>query len=289
MSRRASGRSRRREAEPEEAGNPERWTVSYMDMVTVMMCLFIVLFAISQVDQRKFEQLAGSLGEAFGQTSDFSLLDGQDGILDAQRVNGADDDLGTRILPSMVAAVEEDQAEHHRREAVREIESMRELRAEISTDLDSHGLGGEVSFRLSDRGLVIALVTDNVFFDPASAHLPSTSGEVIDVVGNTLRRIENRVDIEGHANVLPVGRTYETNWELSGDRSVKVLRHLTESNSIDPSRLRAVAYGDAHPTYVEEDNALDLNRRVDIVILSEAPEQVRHVIAELLEQNEERS
>lgn len=305
----ARGRGRRRGGhEEEEHINHERWAISYMDMVTVMMCLFIVLFAISQVDQVKFTRLAESLGAAFGSNaSELNVLDGGEGLLDAARIRPEAFE-GNAVLPNVPPVMslddegedaggeeggegldEEAAAEAAQQAALLEISGMEELRNAIRSDLEAEGLADEVAFRLTERGLVIGLVTENVFFEPASAHLPATTEQVIDVLAGRIYEVDNLVDIEGHANILQHTDPYPTNWELSGDRAIKVLRRLEEHGGISPQRLRALAYGDAHPTFVDEPNALDLNRRVDVVILSEAPEAVRDAVREILEQTAEGS
>lgn len=303
----SSGRKRGRKRggdHEDEHINHERWAISYMDMVTVMMCLFIVLFAISQVDQQKFERLADSLGAAFGgSASELSVLEGGEGLLDANRVRPeafegdgaiidvppvveADDDLDDEDEPS---TSEEEAAQAARDAALLEISGMEDLRAVLEADLEAEGLADEVAFRVTERGLVVGLVTENVFFEPASAHLPDTTEQVIDVLARRINQIDNLIDIEGHANILQHTDPYPTNWELSGDRAIKVLRRLEESGGVSPQRMRALAYGDAHPTFTEEPNALDLNRRVDVIILSDAPEAVRDAVREILDESQEES
>ncbi|PYG01063.1 chemotaxis protein MotB [Georgenia satyanarayanai] len=269
-----SSRRRRGGHEEEEEENSERWTVSYMDMVTVMMCLFIVLFAISQVDQVKFNELRESLAAGFGDASaSVSVVDGSSGVLDGAdtpSVDVAPVDGAAGISPLDGNPQQLAQAEARNLDAVRE---------SIRTELERAGLEDEVRFAITERGLVIGLVSENTFFSPASAAMPRTSLEVVDTIAATLRPLDNDILLEGHANPLPYTEPYETNWELSADRATKVLRRMVEHEGIAPTRVRAIGYGDAYPA-AEGPDALDLNRRVDVVVLSNEPETVRTLLPE---------
>ncbi|WP_454085666.1 OmpA/MotB family protein [Georgenia sp. Marseille-Q6866] len=268
----SSQRRRRGGHEEEEEENSERWTVSYMDMVTVMMCLFIVLFAISQVDQQKFSELRQSLAAGFGDaTPAVTVVDGSSGVLDGADspsvdVSPVDDAAG-------LSALEGGPGELAREEA----QALHAVRESIRTELEKEGLADEVRFSITERGLVIGLVSENTFFSPASAAMPRTSLEVVDTIAETLRPLENDILLEGHANPLPYTEPYDTNWELSADRATKVLRRMVEHEGIAPTRVRAIGYGDAYPA-AEGPDALDLNRRVDVVVLSNQPESVRTLL-----------
>jgi len=288
----AGPRGRRRRAVPEdEHVNHERWLVSYSDMITVLMALFIVLFAISQVDQEKYIALSKSLAAGFGDVRpdvSAAVLDGAPGVLEGLAPQHSDPDAGTAGLvdadsglgeqgttpapqasvdPALLAAAQAEAAHLGR------------IRDAIRAGLADHGLDGVVTFRIDERGLVLGLVADDVFFAPASAVLTDTARQVLDVAGPTLVGLAEQIAVEGHANVLPVSGRYPTNWELSADRATQVLRHLVERDGLPPGRVSAVGYGDARPVAGGLDDAsLALNRRVDLVVLSEAPESVRRLV-----------
>ena len=286
------GGRRRRHAEAEEHVNHERWLISYSDMITVLMALFIVLFAISQVDQEKYIALRESLAAGFGDGQvvvTASVLDGTEGILeggasgpDDGRFDStaglvdADDGLGMQgAAPQPVETVDPELLAAAREEAAH----LEQVREAILGGLRAHGLEGVVQFRIDDRGLVLGLVADDVFFGPASASLTQTARHVLDIAAPTLVGLREQIAVEGHANVLPVGGRYATNWELSADRATQVLRHLVESDGLPPGRVSAVGYGDARPVAPGMDEAsLAMNRRVDLVVLSDAPERVRELI-----------
>ena len=291
------GRSRRRGGHEEEHVNHERWLISYSDMITVLMALFIVLFAISQVDQDKYVALRDSLAAGFQDgTVTPSVLDGTSGTLDgtsivpdttpAQGTAGmvsADAGLGMQasqptttttstatVDPEVLAAAE------------REAAHLQQLQAQIAASLTANGLDGTVRFRIDERGLVLGLVADDVFFAAASAEMTETARRVLDVAGPSLVGIGEQISVEGHANVIPISGRYATNWELSADRATRVLRHLVEADGMPGGRIMAVGFGDTRPLVEgSSPDALVQNRRVDLVVLSAAPEQVRALIPAL--------
>ncbi|MFT0847541.1 flagellar motor protein MotB [Actinomycetaceae bacterium L2_0104] len=285
MSRAPAKRRRRRPVAAEQHASEERWAISYMDMVTVMMCLFIVLFAISQVDQQKFEQLSKSLGAAFGgDASQLQILDGNPGILDGQE--GTQSESEPLSVEQMLAASQMpgDDAAQIARE---EIANMQDLKEQLQSDLEALDLADEVSFRYTDRGLVVGLVTENVFFQPSQADLSETTVRVLDTIAPRIRDLPNEIAVEGHANVLPPNASYETNWELSVDRATKVTRHFTERGGIPGNRILATGFGDTRPLVTGKDpESLAMNRRVDIVVVTTATGEARDQLGQMVEQLE---
>ncbi|WP_263732621.1 flagellar motor protein MotB [Cellulomonas sp. SG140] len=292
-------RRRRKKVDDEEHTNAERWAVSYSDMMTVLMGLFIVLFAISQVDQQKFTALRDSLATGFGQgTVHSSVLESNPGVLDgvsaATNANEvgtaglvtADKGLGQQASAPQAAgaqpAASSPTTDPKLLLAARaEAAHLEQIRDAIKSELGAVGLSDAVDYKITERGLIIGLVAQDVFFGPESAQLTPTSQRVIDTLSPTLRGITEQVSIEGHANTLPVSGSgkYATNWELSSDRATQVLRRLVESDGMPADRIMAVGFGDARPEVPgADDQALAANRRVDLVVLSSAPDAVRKLL-----------
>ncbi|MPV39001.1 OmpA/MotB family protein [Georgenia subflava] len=275
---------RRRGGAEEEHANTERWTTSYMDMVTVMMCLFIVLFAISQVDQQKFFALRESLAASFGQPSSTNLqvLDGGKGVLAADSVVPDPPDVTNESGGPVQGA------EHAGNliQAEAEVAELLELRNRLAQALESRDAASDVTFAITDRGLVIGLVSEDVFFGAESAVLTEDSRTVIDALSPILAEDTHPLSIEGHANILPVTGRYETNWELSADRATQVLRRMVEQGGVAAGRTRAIGFGDAHPLPESHLDPLTVNRRVDVVVLSDAPEAVRALMPQVVAEAE---
>lgn len=274
----------RKGPDEEEHVNHERWLVSYSDMLTVLLGLFIVLYAMSQVDQAKYEALRASLSAGFGHES---ILVGETGVLDETDDVSSGAIEGISDVYSPVEPIDDlvvpDPQEALRAAAEAEVDRLEGVRQAIADRLSAAGLGSAVQMRITERGLVIGLVADDVFFAPASAELTVTARAVLDTIAPVLVAIDDEVAIEGHANVLPVSGRYATNWELSADRATQVLRRFVEGGGLPAGRVLAVGFGDARPIASGGDPAaLAMNRRVDVVVLSSAPEQVRAFVPSVL-------
>jgi chemotaxis protein MotB len=263
-------------------------------MITVLMALFIVLFAISQVDQEKYIALRSSLAEGFGEGSVTSAaLDGNAGVLDGTSaaadapdtgtagVVDADEGLGTQASnPSPVVSENPSSVDASVLAAAQaEVAHLQEVQQHILAALATQGLQDAVRFRVDDRGLVLGLVADDVFFAQGSATLTPTAMQVLDLAAPTLVGLQESISVEGHANTIPISGRYATNWELSSDRATQVLRHLVESDGMPGPRIQAVGFGDTRPLVPGGgDEAMTANRRVDMVILSAEPEAVRALL-----------
>lgn len=279
-----SSRRRRRGRGQEEAESSasERWLVSYADMLTVLVGLFIVLYAMSQVDQAKFEQLAASLAVGFGGAAP-SVLDSGTTILanTGPVVPDITPSLETALAglsgQSQTPAPNEVDPEDYAA-ARTEYEHLQELTKSLERALADQSLEGSVTYRITERGLVVGLVSDELFFVADTAELTDTSKRVVDTLAPVLDALPNELSIEGHANALPSVR-YPTNWELSADRATQVLRRFVEQGALSHTRIASVGFGESRPLV---DNAtahgLAANRRVDVVILSTQPEHVRELI-----------
>lgn len=264
---------RRHRPEEEEEHPDERWMASYMDMVTVLMCMFIVLYAMSTVDQEKFAQLKSSLATGFGQVETATV----------------DTAVGVVVPPEMVddtETLEPDAVEA----AAKEIEELTELKERIEMGLEDRGMASHVRFEIDERGLTIRLVSSEMFFEPDRAALTADAVSVLDTIGPILAPTDYRVSVEGHTAQVRQLTDEALDWELSSSRAVNVLRYLSEPGGVDYTRLQAVGLGESRPltggTTAEE---LAMNRRVDIIVLSGESEQVRQLIPGLLEEQQAES
>lgn len=280
------GRPRRRKAhQEEEHENHERWAVSYADMMTVLVGLFIVLYSISQVDQAKFEELRQSLAVGFGHRAP-SVIEGSDGALTGvEAVEVTPDlsaDVGADSSPVMPSPETDGLTETERNlvAAQVELDRLEEIAGQVSTALAGQGLGDRVRYRITERGLVIGMVADDVFFTPDAATLTATALRVIDTVTPVLKATGNELSVEGHANTLP-SLNYPTNWELSADRATQVLRRMVEVGRVPANGIVAAGFGDARPLDDPTADPIEANRRVDVVLLSGVPEEIRQLLPQL--------
>lgn len=268
----------------EEHENHERWMVTYADMVTLLMVLFIVMFAMGQVDEDRFEQLKSGLSAGFGNES---VVVGGSSTLQASGVTAVDSvvpDAGDDMGPAQLEAVNDEirrqgllRTQRIRAEAEAEVTRLIAIRDRIQARLDAEGLGDDVVATIDRRGLSVSLVSRHVVFRGHSAELSERGARVVRTLAPVLRRIPDELQIDGHTNQVDVEPLYyDTDWDLSSARAVTVLRYLQEDLGIDAERLSAAAFGHEKPLRdPAEPGSQRINKRVDIVVLSDVTAQAR--------------
>jgi chemotaxis protein MotB len=286
-------RRRRTDVHPEEHDNHERWLVTYADMVTLLMVLFIVMFAMSQVDQKKFNALKEGLAAGFGQST--SIQDGSSSILDQPGEAVAQpiapnrfaievEEVKTSAVSKAIADHEDQQAARHYAEAKAEVDRLKALLARLDAALRKHHLEDDVQASIDDRGLVLSLVSRHVVFEPNLATLSARGQLVVDTLAPVLRGIPDPLQIDGHTNQVKVKpKYYPTDWELSSARAITVLRHLNEADGVPAARMTASAFGHEKPLIdPSKPGSQRINKRVDIVVLSTLPSETRDLINQVI-------
>ncbi|MFM9919320.1 flagellar motor protein MotB [Lacisediminihabitans sp. H27-G8] len=277
----SKGRKKHAE-EHEEHGPDERWMASYMDMVTVLMCMFIVLFAMSTVDAKKFDLLRNSLATGFGQT-DIGKLDTAKGtIIDPTKASKTGENFGAGPQTAAATAAAAAKAAATAA-AIAEVDKIKDLQAKVSASLAVQGLQGTVQYTIDQRGLTIRLVDQQAFFAPNSTVLQGSAPQVLDDIARVLSPTGQDIAVEGHADSRATLPPFPTNWELSSGRAVSVLRRMVESGGVPAAKIGAVGYGSSRPIALGTTLAdYAQNRRVDIIALSNASESVRALIPDVV-------
>ncbi len=279
----STGGRRKRAEEHEEHENHERWLVTYADMVTLLMVLFIVMFAMSSVDQKKFNELKAGLAAGFGEST--SVMTGSESTMEQPGVGAIAPVEPGNFAGAATPAVQRaeqalQQQDRERTEAELEAARLDGLGKELAAALKRAGLGSDVTRKLDDRGLVLSLTSRHVVFEPDRAELSVRGQRVLDAVAPVLRRATEDLRIDGHTNQVPVKpRYFATDWDLSAARAVTVLRYLNETGRIPGERLSAAAFGHEVPLVPpSEPGSQDINKRVDIVVLSSLPAASRALL-----------
>ncbi|MGY2076444.1 flagellar motor protein MotB [Blastococcus sp. SYSU DS0828] len=279
----STGHGRRRgkkHEEHEEHENHERWLVSGFDMMTLLFVLFVVLFAMSKVDEQKFAALAKGMAESFGgpitvqpgPTPEGSVLDGLPGVVDIASAIPPDPTVQQAQIDKAAAQAAADRAERIAAEAKAAYDELAAARQKIEAALAAAGHAGAARYEIDERGLVVHIVADQVLFDAEEAALRPEGRAILGAIAPTLTGLPNALGVEGHANHLPVtrGGPWPSNWELSATRATTVVRYLA-TDGVPQARLSATGYSSTRPLVPESDpNALTVNRRVDVVVLSSA-------------------
>ncbi len=219
------------------------WMVTYGDMVTLVLCFFVILFSISSVNARKFELALRSMRDALG------LLTG-----------------GPKIESELMIDYEPRFAEDET--AQRDFLELQQLSRRLRRYLEEAGLKDAIVTHFEERGLVVRL-QENVLFDLGKAEIKQEATVILDKVGAVLLRVPNQIRVEGHTDNLPISTPrFPSNWELSTARATAVVKYLIEKSRIEPSRLSAAGYGEYRPIASNDSpEGRQLNRRVDIVII----------------------
>lgn len=313
----ARGKKREHHDEHEEHVNHEAWVIPYADVLTLLMALFLVLFALGRTDEEKAEIVANAFErEASGANIfDFGIASGsgEDGGTGGSGplANGAISVLdGVGPKP---AATEENNGggltanEGDPRPAIVVINpdgTVTEIPAVTAPPIveddptysdpltyvedtvraraEGSGMIDKIGFRREPRGLVVTIVTDQVLFAEGQADIQPGGFGILDVVADSLAQLSNDVMVEGHTDSRPISTNrFPSNWELSTARATSVLRYLVEARGFPISRISAAGYADTHPVdWGDSPEALARNRRVEIVVLATTRDGVTSVNTE---------
>jgi chemotaxis protein MotB len=248
-----------------EHENEERWLLTYADMITLLMALFMVLFSITSVNKAKLQVLQKTLQDAFsGQ-----ILPGGKALEES----GSNPEKKAPATPAPpIPAIQSflgKSSGSGQGSAASEQREFEHVKQQIDNFAHAHGLQKQVETVITQRGLVIRLLTDKVLFDSGSAQLkPAATPELTQVA--QLLRLDQRhqIMVEGHTDNVPIhGSQFPTNWELSTARASGVVRFLI-GHGVDKGRLGASGYAALHPIASNAtDEGRSHNRRVEIVLL----------------------
>ncbi len=235
----------RKRVEEEAPPGAPLWSLTYGDFMSLLLCFFIMLFALSTIDVARFKEVISSIQGALG------VLEGGPRVLNPSDIPVPKPP--TQISPSGLVELK-------LAGLMKEIERQLIKEGNLSPD--------KVSFKIDERGLVITFL-DAVFFDVGKANLKPGVFPILDALADALKDVKNSIRIEGHTCDLPIHTSqFPSNWELSAARAIAVLRYLVEEKGLPPERLMAVGYGEYRPLAPNVDEELrQKNRRVEIVIL----------------------
>ena len=225
--------------------NDERWLLTYSDLITLLFVLFVVMYAISTTDVRKFVALAQSVSAAFNA----DVMQGQQAI---SITSGQDTTVQQETSASGTSPVQSD---------------LRAIKAALEDYAIGQGLGGEVEVGMAPQGIVIRL-NDALLFSSGRAHLDDHALKLVNEVVDIIKPLPNQIRIEGNTDdQAPDGVLYTSNWDLSTDRALAVLKAMV-GMGMDPSRLSALGNAQYNPLAPDTDDASRAkNRRVDIVVI----------------------
>lgn len=242
----------------------ERWLVTYADLMTLLVALFMVLWSISAVNTSKFKSLQRSLSEAFSG----KVVPGGHAIMETGGANNIKTPSANEPFSSLQPSTGGTTAETTSRKAAEaEERSLKDVQKRIQAIARREGISGKVQARLTKDGLFIRVLTDDLLFDSGSATVKPQSDRLLGAIGRVLAREgKHPVRVEGHTDNVPVSGLYPSNWELSGARAAGIARAFIGAG-VRPSRLTASGRADLDSVGSNSTDAgRTLNRRVEILL-----------------------
>ncbi len=226
----SNSKKRRSRSESESSESRDRWLISYADLVTLLLALFIVLYAAA--DPKRASKVASALAEQFNQVHETPEARPKgDGVLP-----GSDSLVGTKNSFDRAIAGNKD-------------------------------LRDRTRISLTERGLIVSL-TEAGFFAAGDQTIRSDASELLDAIADVLKATTVQVRVEGHTDSTPISTSrFPSNWELSSARATTVLNYLVKSG-IETNRMSVAGYAGERP--IGDNSTAEgraMNRRVDLVIV----------------------
>ena len=273
--------------EEEDEGNADGWMVTFSDLMSLLLCFFVLILSMAEVDIIKYKQLADSMSEAFGVQRDMELESVPKGtsVVSTEFRPGIPDE----TIVDVVQQVTQDQTrnslrignpdapvadEKDVRDEVLTYDEMMELIQE--TELDAEMLRrllrteidqGQIDVESEARTIIIR-IRERGSFTSGSALLNTSFVSVIDKIASALTQIEGKIAVEGHTDDVPINTfAYPSNWDLSAARSVSVVRRMLNISTLRPDRVTASGFADTRPQAINSTvEGRARNRRVEILV-----------------------
>jgi len=224
------------------------WMVTFGDLMSLLLCFFVLLLSFSTMDPAMFKEVSGSLKQAFGVQREQIVYD----------------------LPRGVDIVSREFSPVFNTEEILE-----KIKSTIKLEL----IKGLIEIEaLEDR--VILRLNDDVTFEPGSAELKKTGLSVLTKLRTVVSDVPGEIMVEGHTDDIPIrSRFFSSNWKLSADRAAAVVEFFLQKNTIAPRRMAAVGYGPSRPRVANDSpEHRAKNRRVEFIILQPPRPEMFEVI-----------
>lgn len=260
-----------------------KWLPTFADMMTLLMCFFVLLLTFAEMDIKRYEQIAGSMSEAFGvqrrivaesvpMGTSVIALEFSPGVPRPTPISEPyqQDD----ALPELAPEVAADEAtpdleltEQMKRNVEAQIRATQADAAALAEKLTAEIASGEVEIETSGRRIVVR-IRERGSFASGSAELKPEYQALMRQFRDVLAAQEGAVEVQGHTDDVPIATArFRSNWELSSARAVSVAEPLLEGGVLDPRRLSVTGFADARPLVANDSaDARARNRRVEIVI-----------------------
>ena len=283
----------------EEEGNADGWMVTFSDLMSLLLCFFVLILSMAEVDIIKYKQLADSMSEAFGVQRELELESIPKGtsVVSTEFRPGIPDETIVDIVQQVTTDQTRnslrignpDSPEADEKDIRDEVLTYDEVMALIKeTQLDAEMLRrllkteikeGQIDVESTARTILIR-IREKGSFASGSALLNSSFVGVIDKIANALTQIEGRIAVEGHTDNVPINTfAYPSNWDLSAARSVAVVRRMLDIAPLEPTRVTASGFADTRPQAINSTfQGRARNRRVEIVVKQPLDEESNELL-----------
>lgn len=239
----------------------ETWLIPYADMLTLLLALFIVLFAVSSVDAHKFEQLSQSFNLAFT---------GGEGIMEMPSpAITPNSDTSVITPPDKSTPEKEDIAEYLESQRKKDFLELEELKKKIDQYIEENDLSLSLQTELSLDGLMITILNNALFASGSSEIRPEARQLAAEISKLLVTDPPRHVTIAGHTDNRPINTPqFRSNWDLSAMRAINFMKVLLQNPELESERFSSTAYGEFRPVAPNTtDEGRGKNRRVEVLIL----------------------
>ncbi|MEW9500749.1 flagellar motor protein MotB [Jeotgalibacillus marinus] len=265
--------SRRKKKQKHKEHVDESWLLPYADLLTLLLALFIVLFASSSVNADKFEEMSQVFNEIFSggeNVLDYASIIAADASEDYfDRVDGADVKASEMTEEEKIIQAFLDEQSERELAVAADQEELRQIQSAIESYIQGNNLEGQFATQLLDEGLLLT-IKDSVLFTSGSATVQESYREVAIEVAQLLEFDPPRnVIISGHTDNVPIGNAnFDSNWELSVMRAINFMSIVIENPALEPKWFSAKGFGEFQPIASNDtEQGRAQNRRVEVLIL----------------------
>ncbi|WP_198263321.1 flagellar motor protein MotD [sulfur-oxidizing endosymbiont of Gigantopelta aegis] len=252
----------RRRKKVEEHVNLERWLVSYADFITLLFAFFVVMYAISSVNEGKYRVLSDTLNEVFNaRPTTISPIQFDNALKEKPTLSEQPDviDIPIPEHDDILTPAENPELETLSEEITKAVQPL------IDDDL--------IQIKKTDDWLEIN-IKSSVLFGSGNATLSEDAEEILSIIASLIKTYPNDLQVEGYTDNIPIKtKAFPSNWELSSSRAASVV-HLFEDEGVDPRRMLAIGFGQHRP---KGDNTTaagrNENRRVSLVLLGKGEQR----------------
>ena len=243
--------------------------MTFADLMTLLMCFFVLLLAFSEMDAAKFKQLSGSMKDAFGVQAEIEVRTIPKGtsVVAQEFSPGRPDPTALPQVRQFTVDSNKNTLDALEREA-REIEEARKHAKRLRLALKEELKKGDVSIQTEGMKVIIHIM-ENASFDSGMADLRASFMPALKKIGDLIDSNSGEVTISGHTDNVPISNErFRSNWDLSSSRAVSVAHQLLQVSKITPENIIVTGHADTRPRAPNDsDENRAKNRRVDIAIV----------------------